>query len=307
MNRWTSTALAALSLVLAACGGQLDEGTISSQGEQALGAACELTRAGVPAEGWICGEARTVECASANGTDPGTIHVVEEDYSTMVCSAGTLEVSDVGPFAVGEHIVDVDVVDAAGNSSHVCTSTLTVVDTTPPDVQTTELNLWPPNHKWHYISPADCVAATDACDDDLDAVFLWASSDEPAEGRGDGNHEPDIRNLSCEGVELRAERSGNNNGRVYELGVRVFDDEGNHTDATCVVTVVHDQSGAVAIDDGDDHRIDLDEAECGPSTGGNNPGGNNPGTGTNPGSGSESGNNGGTEGGGGPELPPGGF
>lgn len=255
-------------LAVTACGGA-EEGLDARNGqhEQALGPSCETSRAGVSEDAWICGDDLVVECEGSYGADVPTIHVVETDFAqgaNLCLSGDTLEVSDTGPFGVGEHVIEVSRVDAAGASTTLCTSKLTVEDTEPPEiVQTQALKLWPPNHKWHKVRPEDCVVARDSCDPDVEAVFLWASSDEPENGRGDGNHAPDIRNLDCDAVELRAERSGNQNGRVYKLGVRVYDDEGNSSDAVCVVSVVHDQRGVDAVDDGEDHRIELPEGECG--------------------------------------------
>ena len=40
------------------------------------------------------------------------------------------------------------------------------------------IELWPPNHDFWTITPEDC-GISDACDTDLDVVFLRATSDEP--------------------------------------------------------------------------------------------------------------------------------
>jgi hypothetical protein len=119
------------------------------------------------------------------------------------------------------------------------------------------LSLWPPNHALHMISAADCATVTDDCDGDLEAELTWASSDEPENSIGDGNHLPDIV-AGCGGVALRAERQGPRNGRVYHIGWRAEDSAGNVAEGACTVIVDHDQSGAIAEDDGESYRVDLD-------------------------------------------------
>jgi hypothetical protein len=61
------------------------------------------------------------------------------------------------------------------------------------------------------------------------------TSDEPDDiaGGGDGNTIHDIVIASnCKSVQLRAERDGNGNGRVYTITFKVRDASGNVTTAT---------------------------------------------------------------------------
>lgn len=51
-------------------------------------------------------------------------------------------------------------------------------------------------------------------------------------------------------VDVRAERAGNGNGRVYTIHYTVTDDANNTTDHTCSVGVPHSQNGSPAVDDG---------------------------------------------------------
>jgi hypothetical protein len=128
-----------------------------------------------------------------------------------------------------------------------------------PDATGHELSLWPPNHKLHEISVADCATAYDACGEALNGEILWASSDEPVNDIGDGNHAPDIMfGTDCDRVAVRSERQGPRDGRVYKLGVRFVDAAGNQTDTECAIVVDHDQRGVVANDSGEAYRITLD-------------------------------------------------
>jgi hypothetical protein len=58
-------------------------------------------------------------------------------------------------------------------------------------------------------------------------------------------------------VQVRAERQGPKNGRVYKLGVRVVDGAGNAVQSQCTIIVDHDQRGVVGADDGESYRIVL--------------------------------------------------
>jgi len=69
-------------------------------------------------------------------------------------------------------------------------------------------------------------------------------------------------------VQLRSERQGGSNGRVYKLGWKATDDSGNETEGKCVVVVPHDQSGREAIDDGAADEMTLKAEECDDGTGG---------------------------------------
>jgi hypothetical protein len=109
--------------------------------------------------------------------------------------------------------------------------------------------LWPPNHAFEDITvgiPADPSASI---------VIAGVTSDEPTgaiTGAGGKNHGPDARIIDADTVALlRAERSGNENGRVYAISFTVTFGDGTTGSGTVRVNVPHDQrSGCFAIDDG---------------------------------------------------------
>ena len=147
-------------------------------------------------------------------------------------------------------------VDGSGNRAS-CGFQIAVKDTLPPVVTTNEgadgfiASLWPPNHEYQTVSLSDCIqAATDRCDNstELESSIVGVASDEPASR---GKRGDDIV-IAPDGasVQLRAERDGSGDGRVYTMLVAVQDDEGNTTRVTCRVQVPHDRSGAPAIDSG---------------------------------------------------------
>jgi hypothetical protein len=136
---------------------------------------------------------------------------------------------------------------------------ITVQDTTPPEIilSDEQIVLWPPNHKYRTIEIAECcvISVTDICDADVDmddVVITSVSSDEPENdpGTGDGNTLNDIIIKDSQTVDLRAERQGNGNGRVYTINFEVTDDSGNTGTESCTIWVPHDQDGHPVIDDG---------------------------------------------------------
>jgi hypothetical protein len=115
-------------------------------------------------------------------------------------------------------------------------------DVTAPVINSLSVSpaqLWPPNHK--YVGVTVTAQATDDCDPTPDCAISSVSSNEPVNGLGDGNTDPDWVVTSASTLLLRAERSGTGRGRTYTIGVRCLDDAGNASAATTAVTVAHDQ------------------------------------------------------------------
>jgi HYR domain len=148
--------------------------------------------------------------------------------------------------------------DDSGNSSS-CMQTVTVTDTQGPviTVNNTAVTLWPPNHQYVNFNLSQFVTgASDNCDSGVDAsdvVIVSVTSDELEDNPsgGDGNTLNDIViAANCKSVQLRAERDGNLNGRVYTITFAVVDSAGNIGTATVKVTVPKTQNGAGAVDDG---------------------------------------------------------
>jgi hypothetical protein len=88
----------------------------------------------------------------------------------------------------------------------------------------------------------DFVAnASDNCDASVNrnSVYITsATSDEAENGPGSGNTLNDIVIASdCKSIQLRAEREGRGNGRVYTIYFKVKDASGNFSTATTKVTV----------------------------------------------------------------------
>jgi PKD repeat protein len=70
---------------------------------------------------------------------------------------------------------------------------------------------------------------------------LTVIANEPINGKGDGNSDYDYEITPDGRVLLRAEHSGNGNGRIYTLTYRATDNAGNQTLATTTVRVPKNQ------------------------------------------------------------------
>lgn len=161
--------------------------------------------------------------------------------ATDAVGVTSLTNSSPGSFGVGTHMVTWTSSDAAGNTS-TATQSITVTDTTPPEISNACATdkLWPPNHKMVLV-------ATGSVNDiaDPNATFSIAvTSNQPINGTGDGNTEPDwIANSTSSNydVSLRAERAGNLGQRDYSIVISATDASGNTAQASCSASVPHDQ------------------------------------------------------------------
>lgn len=97
--------------------------------------------------------------------------------------------------------------------------------------------LFPPNHKLVPVTISVAAQGGGSC------RVISVSSNEPINGRGDGNTSPDWVITGDLTLLLRAERSGpNNKGRVYTITVQCTDAFGNSTMTNVYVTVPHDRA-----------------------------------------------------------------
>ena len=119
----------------------------------------------------------------------------------------------------------------------------------------TALVLWPPNHKLHTISLADCAALSDDCPAGVSSLagghITAITADEAVDvGRGgDGaTRSYDMKIVDGSTVEVRSERQGGGDGRVYRVS---FEDAAGVA-GSCEIHVPHDQ-GPVggAVDSGE--------------------------------------------------------
>jgi hypothetical protein len=257
MNQQSVVRLTRVALCLGVWGiSGCDDGGADSAGKiQSVDAVCVATGTAPPAGSWVCSAPLTLQC----GATPPPVYVA--DALNPSCAPALLTADALNPHAVGPQVVRVRRQDG----QVACETTVTIVGSGLPVLTPKTIQLWPPNHKFHSIAVEDCVSVVDACDPNLNAEFIWASSDEPVDDRGDGHFAPDILFDGCHHVQVRSERQGPKNGRVYKLGVRVVDHAGNAVESQCNVIVDHDQRGVVGADDGESYRITLNGQGGAPS------------------------------------------
>lgn len=135
-----------------------------------------------------------------------------------------------------------------GFDTSTCVARIALDDQRPPVLmpESDPIVLWPPNHRMHVITPEMTLAMVeDACGGVTvdDVVVLSVTSDEAFDELGSGQTRPDVV-IDCDGtVQLRAERSGGGDGRVYTIEYAVTDADGQTTTLEVEVLVPHDSSG----------------------------------------------------------------
>lgn len=156
--------------------------------------------------------------------EPVGILAVDADGRQVTCltSVGDRECLLVGPRQV----------------SPFCTTAVASVST-----------LWPPNNTF---VPINIVGATTSDESPVSITIDSISQDEPVQesGTGSGNTCPDGRGVGTDTAQVRAERAGNGNGRVYYIAYTAEDEEGTCS-GEVQVCVPHDQGRRkTCIDDG---------------------------------------------------------
>ena len=113
--------------------------------------------------------------------------------------------------------------------------------------------LWPPDHKFHAIT-IQGVTDADGGDSITILVDSITSDEEPAAALGAGGvfKVPDATGIGESIANLRAERSGVGNGRVYHIHFTASDGNGGTCQGTVQVAVPHNMMD-IPIDDGQDY------------------------------------------------------
>jgi CSLREA domain-containing protein len=171
-------------------------------------------------------------------------------------SGSNLTISNVQSGDFGTYTVQ-----TSGSCNTASQSANLTVNSTPPGIVLNGQNieLWPPNHSYHTVTVTNLVASASSCDGtvNLNSVIIdKVTSDEVENGNGDGNTTNDIV-IACnrKSVQLRAERDGSGDGRVYTIYFKVTDGLGHSTTVTAKVTVPKSQNGASAVDSGPHYTV----------------------------------------------------
>jgi trimeric autotransporter adhesin len=155
------------------------------------------------------------------------------DTTGVPVSGGTCVASHA--YASGAHpTVTVTATDDDGGSA---TRSVSITLNRPPSctaVSSSLTELWPPDHTLQLIVLG---GATDPDHDTLTYAITSVRQDEPTNGTGDGDTAIDAVNAGPGAVRLRAERSGNGDGRVYTITFTVSDGKGGSCGGTVQVSV----------------------------------------------------------------------
>ncbi|MFN0009106.1 MAG: multicopper oxidase domain-containing protein [Planctomycetota bacterium] len=163
-------------------------------------------------------------------TDPGVCSaVVNYDPPVATDDCGVPTVVCTPPpgstFPKGTTTVTCTATDSDGLTAE-CTFDVTVEDNEPPTVTSSlaDAMLWPPNHFLTNVGLT--VVAADNCPDVVVSVSVFGDEDDESQ-TGDGLHSPDAKDLLPSSLRLRAERKGDEDGRVYLIVVTATDTSGN--------------------------------------------------------------------------------
>jgi hypothetical protein len=188
-----------------------------------------------------------LECNSLGGIpafDPQIRSWLASAVASDSCGAAVLTNDAPDFFPVRTTMVTFTAVDQSSNV-RAGTSTVTVADTTPPEIAVSvdPDTLWPPNHRMIDIEAS--VTTSDNCGEPL-VRLTSISSNEPddARGSGDGRTAHDIQAaIGSEDYEfrLRAERAAAGGSRTYRITYTATDDSGNERSVTADVVVPRDQ------------------------------------------------------------------
>ncbi len=110
--------------------------------------------------------------------------------------------------------------------------------------------LWPPNHKLLSIR---ILGVNDPNSDTVSITPTGVTQDEPVRSSGDGDTSPDAIIQSDGSILLRAERSGNGDGRVYTVNFTATDQYDQSCSGSVTVTVPHSKR-ATAVDNGQNYN-----------------------------------------------------
>ena len=97
------------------------------------------------------------------------------------------------------------------------------------------------------------IIVSGVTDSDNDPITITTTSirqDEPTSGLGDGDQTPDGSGIGTSTANVRVERSGTSNGRVYHISFSASDGKGGSCTGQVSVSVPLNQNDSGAIDQG---------------------------------------------------------
>ena len=187
--------------------------------------------------------------------EQGSAYTEQGASAVDACEGGVAvqKTGSVNANAEGDYVVTFTATDRQGNSATV-TRLVRVRDTTAPaiTIAAAPLNIWPPNHKYVTVSLSALGISVRDMDPNVrpeNVRITKVTSDEADDGYGDGDTAHDMV-VARDGrsVQLRAERDGSGNGRVYLVHLAVTDRAGNTGRVTYRVNVPRNANGTAIMD-----------------------------------------------------------
>jgi len=202
----------------------------------------------------------TVACTGVLPESPQGTSVCSAAATTCLLNTGTPWVAGAG--LAGAVSYSCEATTPGGTAS--CGGLLRTTDLGPtitPELG--PINLWPANHKMQAFELSDCVSsAVDACtgqpiDIDTHGRIVRVTSDEAQDApeSGDGQTCGDIQITSPTSVQLRRERNGSGNGRVYTVYYEVSNGRGAVTAGSCQIGTPHSANSASPVADASQYCV----------------------------------------------------
>ena len=163
-------------------------------------------------------------------------------WDTTGVAEGTYTIKACADIVPGEIIVDNNCLE----------TTVEVIENRPPECSEAHASieeLWPPNHKMVDI---EILGVIDPDGDPITIVINGITQDEVVNDGGDGDTAPDGTGIGNNIAQVRAERSGQENGRVYEISYTAQDGQGGECTDSVQICVPHDKKDG-CIDDGQNY------------------------------------------------------
>lgn len=188
-----------------------------------------------------------------NGSLGGRVTIVSSS-ATSTLTITNVQAGDLGTYSV----------ETAGTCGTATQSANLTVNSSPPTIMidnNQQMSFWPPNHQYETVTVNDFVlSASDSCDPSVNRSKVYITkitSDEAENGPGSGNTLTDIViAANCKSAQLRAEREGGGDGRVYTIFFKVTNAAGISGTATAKVTVPKSQNNNNnAVDSGPHYTV----------------------------------------------------
>ena len=204
-----------------------------------------------------CDVSWTYEVTNTGNIELANLSVVDDQGVAVTCPSSTLDpgqtvtCSGSGVVTAGQYENEGQATaeDPLGTQASDADLSHYLGETVEPgcaDAVASQESLWPANHKLVEI---EILGVVDACRQPAAITIDSIMQDEPTNGLGDGDTSPDGFGVGASTAEIRAERSGTGNGRVYHIGFTADDGRGGICTGEVLVGVPHDKKD-VAIDDG---------------------------------------------------------